>query len=279
MKWTIEHLLIPFLFLILATVVTARNWRRIRNWARFRDLPATTDSHFAVLIADLDGDSDGSQTRHVVRSIGATPGLEVLRVGRCLKIDDVGSVADNIAKAVRVGRKWLEEKNADVLIWGEVIEANRSLQLGILASHSSEVLSLQGSESEDGTSYMLNSSCELPENFSADLSEVLVGFVKVVLGRKEHAAVQDLKNLLLPTTHKLKHLIENPPNNLQRRNLSKIRTAYGTAMSVLGEQLGEAPLLQESVREFRLALDELDARSEQRQCAITQTIWGAPFKF
>ncbi len=120
-----ENLLIGLLVALASgALLAAFNWRRLRNWLRRSDLRPPDPNHFTILVADLDGDPDGRQTSHVVRALEGQEGIRVLRDGRCLKIEEIGDRAANVSAALARGRRWLSEKNADVLIWGDATEAN-----------------------------------------------------------------------------------------------------------------------------------------------------------
>jgi hypothetical protein len=107
-----------------------RSWRRVRAWARGA-VPAR-GSHFAVLVADLEGDEDGRQTRHVRNALQDEQGFEVHLIGRRLAIEDLGNQTEALLAAERRGRAWLDEFNGDVLVWGEVDPGGKGLHLRFL---------------------------------------------------------------------------------------------------------------------------------------------------
>ncbi len=112
--------------------------RDIARWLKSRDVPAAPGSHFTVLIGDLEGDDERfSQTRHVEAALAGHEGLEVVRIGTGPRIADLGSRSEQQLEAERQGRARLEDKNGDVLIFGEVAEANRRLRLRFVARHES----------------------------------------------------------------------------------------------------------------------------------------------
>ena len=100
------------------------NWRRVKRWAKARDLPPAEGTHFTILVCDLAGDEDGGQTRHVVDALSGQAGIRASQFGRRLDVGDHGDIADNVATAESKGRNWLAEQNADILIWGRVKKAD-----------------------------------------------------------------------------------------------------------------------------------------------------------
>ena len=100
MEWLAEKLLVPLLVAVAGGAILAANWRRLRNWLKHSDLRPPDPSHFTILVADLDGDTDGRQTGHVVRALEGQEGIRVIRDGRCLKIEEMGDRAANVSAAI-----------------------------------------------------------------------------------------------------------------------------------------------------------------------------------
>lgn len=157
MEW-----LVGILTTIIGWIANRLPWRRLKRWAKARDLAPAEDTHFTVLVCDLAGDDDGSQTRHVADALAGQGAIRVRQFGRCLDYDDLGDIADNIAAAETKGRDWLAAQNADILIWGRVKKADEVLSLRILSgSHA---------ESQTGQSYRLSQeTVELPRRTSAKI--------------------------------------------------------------------------------------------------------------
>ena len=86
-------------------------------------------TQFTILLSDLQGDGDGTQTRHVAATFLDQSGLDVIRICGSLAIDRYGSQAAALEQAEQRGRDWLDRYNADLLIWGEVVKADDALRL------------------------------------------------------------------------------------------------------------------------------------------------------
>ena len=65
----IGNLLVGLLVLVAGVLFAAHNRRRIRNWLKFSGLRPPDPNQFTILVADLDGDTHGRQTGHVVRAL------------------------------------------------------------------------------------------------------------------------------------------------------------------------------------------------------------------
>lgn len=137
--------------------------RRLRVW-RGAVVPAT-GTQFAILVADLDGDTDGRQTRRVRDAFLGLRGLDVNAIGRKVALADLGNLTEGQIEAEKRGRALLEEYNGDLLVWGEVRAADKELALWFL--------NRDGASTLGAPSYMLTEKLALPVNFQEALAAQL----------------------------------------------------------------------------------------------------------
>ena len=238
----------------------ARQWRIWRG-----EVPRAKGTHFTVLIADLDGDAEGSQTRHVEAALREHRGLEVLLVGPGPSSFDLGSRAEAEFEAEKRGRDILEKYNGDVLIFGEVTQANTRLWLRFLPGHSRV-------ESRHD-SYQLQEA-KLPARFGADFNTVLLALVAASVDPATERQGHYLVDLLSPAVGKLKHLCHPMPAGLDHGERGSLWHAFGLAAGVLGEQKGESDWLEEAVEAYRAALEEWTRERAPLQWAAIQNNLG-----
>ncbi|GEM_PF-6754173 len=96
--------------------------RRSAEFYFYKTLPGTD---FVVLVADLQGDKDLSQTALLAEALEESGGLEVVRTGRTLVASGVNKV---LQESEETGKSWLSDKNADVLVWGHDTGSNLILR-------------------------------------------------------------------------------------------------------------------------------------------------------
>jgi hypothetical protein len=102
---------------------------QLREWWA-RDAKPVAGPKFTILVSQLDRDTDGSQTRHVVYALERQAALEVITTCKMLRIETNGALlSKERIEAERLGRQWLENNVADLLIWGEVTKADQRLLL------------------------------------------------------------------------------------------------------------------------------------------------------
>jgi len=170
--------------------------------------PDRATSRFAILVADLDGDRDRSQTRHILQSLRSQFGeaidrgnIEILSRGEALIIPP-GNMKNAEETTTAKGRVWLKEQNASVLIWGETAARNKLLRLRFLP--------FEGDGSEK--SYALSEqTLELPPDFGGDLGAVFATQGAATLSPVHDRPGEALAKLIEPFVQSLKPLAENPP--------------------------------------------------------------------
>lgn len=201
-------------------------------------------SRFAILISDLAYDPEGRQTGHIAAALRGQPGIEVLRTCRVLQIDPYGLQSEAEAETLDQGREWLEERNADVLIWGEVVEANRTLRLWFLR---------QEGKLPQPRPYGLERT-ELPIDFHQELSTQLVAVALVSLAPIRGLMEADIVPLLKPVAEKLKHLMAHPPTGLSADHSAGLHNTFALAATVIGEFTGDKAWLEDAIVAYQAAL-------------------------
>jgi hypothetical protein len=206
--------------------------RRIARWMKGRDVPPAPGSHFTVLIADLEGDDERlSQTGHVEAALEGYQGLEVVRVGAGPRLGDAGSRSERQLAAERQGRARLEDKNSDVLIFGEVAETNRKLRLRFVT---------RDENAKGGAGSYALEAAELPKDFGTDFNAALLAWVGASVAPATEQAGQYVADLLKPAAGKLRHLCAHLPPGLEADQRGSLVHSFALAASVLGEQTGKS---------------------------------------
>jgi tetratricopeptide (TPR) repeat protein len=228
---------------------------------------AAEDKHFTILIADLDGDEDGRQTRHVRAALLAKPGLEVQLPGRLLEVADLGSQTAAQLAVERHGRKLLEAHNGDLLIWGEVRAADKELNLWFLHR--------AGASTLGAPSYSLTEKLSLPEDFNQELGAQLEALALASLSPATEQRGRYLVDLLKEPAEKLERLLEKGAPGLDRNQVAGLQLALGRAAVAIGEQSGDKNWLTKAVDANRQALQALAIERVPREWARAQNNLGA----
>ena len=233
------------------------------HWLESQFVDPATGTHFSVLIADLEGDADGSQTEQLAEALSDSRGLQVIQLGRVLKIGNVGDVKQNIAKAEGTGRTWLREKKADVLVWGR--DTGTFLKLRFLSA---------GAPGRPDGLGRFGEVFELPRGFGPALGTQIVSLTLIAVAPATEAQGTYLVELLKPTALKLKKLLDDKSPGFESEQRSRLQHSFGVAATVLGEQTGDSDWLEEAVAAYRAALEERTRERVPLDWAATQNNLG-----
>jgi tetratricopeptide (TPR) repeat protein len=246
----------------------SRGW-----WAKAkskRELRAAGGAQFTILVAQLEGDADQSQTRHVLAELrnqfpqGPDALLRVIRYPETLAIGP-GDQGAALAAAEERGRRWLKETNADVLIWGEEGAKDRVLRLHFLTPEG------QGGAAKP---YALNETLELPVGFGADLGTLLAVQAAAAISPVYERTGEALAALIAPVVAKLKPLAENPPPGFSEETRAQLWHAYADGERRLGEERGDNARLATAIAFYKKTLSVWTRDEVPLDWAMTQNNLG-----
>jgi hypothetical protein len=176
-----------------------------------------------------------------------------------------GEIGAAVAEAEKKGRAWLEQRNADILIWGEVADANRLLRLRFTTA---------SSNSEAAKGYALTETLELPAGFGADFGAVLAAQaasgIRPVYDKPGHA----LAGIIAPIVEKLRPLAEDPPASLPDDAKGSLWHAYAAGQKQLGEEKGDSARLMTAIAYYRKTLSAWPRERVPLDWAMTQNNLG-----
>ena len=208
-------------------------------------------SPFAILVANLDGDEDRSQTRHILQSLRTQfkeaidrGYIEILSRGKALVIPP-GNIKNAEAARNATGRSWLKEQYAGVLVWGEAGGHDKLLRLRLLPA---EV---------DGASkaYALTEqTLELPNDFGGDLGAIFAARTAGAISPVDARSGKALAKLIAPFIARLKPLAENPPDSFSDETRAELWHAYAAGEARLGEEHGDNARLASAITFYKEAL-------------------------
>ena len=243
-------------------------WRWFTRRIRAHHLSQAPGTHFTLFVADLENDLDGHQTRHVQHALENMTGVKILRFGRSLSEPDHGLIDERHREAEKEGRRWLAEKNADLLIWGRAEPGGKVLRLRFLAREEGAALP-QAANRELGTDLTL------PVDFHSDLAVALHAVVLASLRPSSESEGHFVADLLEPATRKTKRLLANAPVQLNGEMRTTILFWYAYSANTLGEQRGSNDWLGESIEAYRELLPLWTRERVPLDWAMTQNNLGA----
>jgi hypothetical protein len=196
-------------------------------------------TQFTILISNLAGDPDGQQTNLVRDAFLNERGLDVRRTCRVVALDIAGrSLASAEAMAADEDRKLLTNWNADLLIWGEVIEQNKELHLWFLSREEGTTLR--------ALAYSLTEKITLPLDFKRDFADQLES---IALSRLDFKGPQ-----LKSTLEKLRDLLSETTGSRLRPQRAALYYAFGRAANEFGTEKLDLQWLNQAVVAYRETL-------------------------
>jgi tetratricopeptide (TPR) repeat protein len=224
------------------------SFAKVCRYVRSFHAEKATGTHFAVLVADLEGDDEGrTQTHLLAESLHDTGGLEVIKMGRKLSDSDPGSTAWLREKAEKTGRGWLDEHKADVLVWGQVVSDH--LVLHFLSCE-------EGVGGNRESAQRFGEELTLPRNFEKALGVQLVAVALSQIALVPEKQGEYLVSLLRPVVTKLESLLAGRAAMLPPEQRASLHFSLGLAASTVGEQAGERKWLKTAITAYRAALEE-----------------------
>jgi hypothetical protein len=168
------------------------------------------------------------------------------------------------AAAEAEGQRWLANKKADVLIWGEVGKADQVLRLRIPSKTSPTSTEAKG--------YRLNRELELPAGFGNELGDALEGLVLASIAPAYGGAY--VADVLDRTLTRLRALAQNLPPAFSKSNYAAVLSSFATAAFCIGGQRGDNASLEAAIAAGRDALAALSRKKDPDEWAATQNGLG-----
>jgi tetratricopeptide (TPR) repeat protein len=216
--------------------------------------------HFKVLVAQLEGDTDGSQTRHLAESLDEqfshsgednVPSMRVERYPKALKLGRA-DIPGAVAKAEAKGQTGLARQNADVMVWGCVSTTDKVLRLRFLARDYTGFDDHSGSAKAQR--YRLSEPIELPLDFHADWGAVIAILAVAGIEPAFQNSARELANINEPLVKKLAQLAADIPGTFAGEIKALMWFAYALGEHQLGEACGDSQRLETAITYFRKAL-------------------------
>lgn len=239
------------------------------SWYDVWRLAPQDGTYFSILVPKLTGDDDGSQTRHVIRSLESDfvrrpdgpPVMDVFVYPTPLKIDN-GGRKGALAEAERRGRDWLKAENADLLIWGSVISKNKSLELRFLP--------LEGAGDCAKPYTLTKKALKLPKDFDADFRAVLIAIITSSIQPSHHGRNEPRAELIASVVRKLRPLAKHPPASFDKNTRAELWSAYAYGVGLLGWEEGGVLRRRAAVVYYRKVLNVWTRQNAPLRWAMTQ---------
>jgi tetratricopeptide (TPR) repeat protein len=243
------------------------------------DLVACLDAHIAatprptgpvylIVVTQLRGDDDGRHLDQIARTLTRLYGEDI---GSVIQVESVpctllktgGNVASALTEARDAGLDLLHRAEADVVIWGDVLQSGRQIELRFLAQEDEN----RGDFAADGV--------VLDAEFNSAIGAIIAAkaATRVALSPEDAGShvVARMERVLAITTP----LVGALPQGLPPESLATIWNAHGQANYWVGLQSGSDNHLELAVSAYGQALANLDRADFPLDWATAQNDLGA----
>ena len=227
-------------------------------------LPGRDSARFTVLLARLDGDTDGSQTAYLTGAFRGERGFRPLTTCRVVSLHgedqiEAERLAEREADRLRVSR------SADLILWGEVAERG-ALRVWITGPTMHADLKARPWTVDKG---LLEPAFR--ERFATALQAITFAALAPAQEQGEGHAVADLLRPLLP---RLRSLVADLPSGLTGQAKGELLFSAARGFAIYGDQAGDSAVLGEAVAAYRAALEEWTRDRAPLDWAMTQNSLG-----
>jgi tetratricopeptide (TPR) repeat protein len=228
----------------------------------FATRPAKSN-RFSILISRIDRDDpEHTYTRAVERAFLGRKDIDRIETCRVLRLSNVGRDAE--AFAVATARHWLDQRQADLLIAGEMLKKEEAVLLWFIdddPTHDWKV-----------STFRLHANL-LKQDFAEAASTQLLAVALSAIKPATEENGRYLVAILKPIAERLRHLLDSTTGftAFQRADLEN---ALGITLYVIGDQTGEAGNLVDATEAFHAALKTRTRDRVPLDWAETQTNLG-----
>ena len=237
-----------------------------------RDTPRPAPGPFHVFVTVPQGTDGLGQFRLIDQNLRAQFGEDVSSVVQvessdCLILQPASGLAAQIEEtASRRGQAVLEQTGADVVIWGEVKNTNKKLRLRFLTK----------GDAADNTFSVVESADDLllEPDFGEDVGALIAAktlTLTALTAEERGGFLTPRMELALRITAPL---VKAMPAGLDADARGAIQHAHGTVLLYLGDEKGDATLLEQAVDAYHAALTELTQDRAPLNWAGTQMNLG-----
>ncbi len=205
-----------------------------------------------IRVAAFSGsEAEVADSRHVVKALGHHLGVRVRPLQQALALRGPWEDGVAVARAEQVGRRWLEDCGADLLVWGEVPSPGTTVFLRFVSA----VPALKEQLGAFGAASVL----ALPADFGPEFADVLFGSAMAAIVPRTHKKLRLQRHHLMRSVYAARPLMSALPTSLTTAERGTIRACFADA-AVQAWQISQAPAVREvALQCYEAALKSLTA--------------------
>lgn len=216
-----------------------------------------------ILVGKVHDDYEDMQHGMLVEALSEIPGIRVEAVDRDIArmipgLSDsspTGPNDDSLSRATREGRRWLTEKNADVLVWAFVDEAGRSLQLRFVA--------LASSPGERPGRFRPFHALTVPVDFYTEWTPLIRSVVLAAVDPRSIAQGRILRSALPSMASSGRTMGLEPSMAMESHEQASILSCYGNTSAIAAQLTGDRTWYHTAIEAWQGAIDRTPAEDKR----------------
>jgi len=207
-----------------------------------------------ILVGKLRDDYDNLQRKSLLAALDGIPGLRAVALDRDLTktqpgITEPGAVLndDLMKRATRDARAWMNEQNADLLIWGNVDSSGRNLELHFTATASSP-------GERPGRFTALNT-LSVPVDFYTDCTALIRAVALAAIDPRSFPQGRILRSALPAIAQSARSMGLEPSAAMEPQERASILFCYGNVAAACAQLEGDRSWYHTAVEAWRAAID------------------------
>lgn len=216
---------------------------------------APTPEDVSILVAKVHDDYEDMQHGMIVEALSEIPGVRVESVDRDITrmiagladSSPAGPDDDSLARATREGRRWLAEKNADVLVWAFVDETGRSIQLRFVA--------LASSPGERPGRFRPYQALTVPVDFYTEWTPLIRSVVLAAVDPRSIAQGRILRSALPSMASAGRTMGLEPSMAMESHEQASVLSCYGNVSAIAAQLSGDRTWYHTAIEAWRGAIE------------------------
>jgi len=222
----------------------------------------------SILVCNFDGPDGREVSQRLIRDLGVNSGVLVQHISKKLVAKGKGNLVERMVAAAEVGRKWLVNSNADVLLWGEVSPDDRGVTIRFLCA-------IADADTQPG-SIGLGDALGLGHNYDARMAELIHAVVLAAVGpRKASPQREEVADLLSSPADKMDAFVDAPPETMAQPGFASVLTAVGNVLAAMWRLKDDPARLDRAVSAYKAAISIEHDEDDPLNWALTQNQLGA----
>jgi CRP-like cAMP-binding protein len=232
-----------------------------RRPGRVRKAPSPED--VSILVGKVHDDYEDMQHRMIVEALSEIPGVRVESVDRDIArmipgladSSPTGPSDDALSRVTREGRRWLTEKNADLLVWAFVDETGRSIQL--------RFVSLASSPGERPGRFRPHHVLTVPVDFYTEWTALIRSAVLGAVDPRSIAQGRILRSALPSMASSARTLGLEPSMAMEGHEQASILSCFGNTSAIAAQLSGDRTWYHTAIEAWQAAIERTPAEDKR----------------